>query len=587
MYGLTPGVQSGGGSVSGAAVGLLLLLALMLGSRLWLRSQHRRHWGGHGTAGLPAARQAAAASRSRLLQSELWAPTALRGFLRKRGFLSRHYDPATDRRLRHAEDLVLHLPDLVSQPPAAIIAAIETLPTVDLPRLQAACESDEESETLAERVFFLYAFLSYAYLRAREQYDAAIAAPPREADHPMRLPRVLAVPWHEAATYVDRTPQLDYVVTVQLNIEPFDDIGVTPPVCYTSTSDERYFYRLHARIELAAAPAVGGMLRALAHTEEEKCASVTARSVRPSAPYPVCCYEEERWSATVLIDALQGVTSGLHAMAALMPRMSEGCSPKVFHAQIRTPLSSFARPVAFDGVDGTPLLELGGASGAQSAILPAVDAFLGISHSGPHELAAWSPSTTPFLRHLPPAHREFIRRLRQAAPGAAQSVRTIMERLRVHGDPTAAEHAERLRTSHADCLEALKGFRKAHMALVREFIISPALDSGVRALSAKLEGGPGGPTGGPPGGPTRVAGPEATTSVAESQPSAAPSAPARPASPSLARIPSSRSAASSSAGTESPVDVRNTFVGTGGSHLMSFLSGRLLDTGRASVSHLA
>ena len=51
----------------------------------------------------------------------------------------------------------------------------------------------------------VYAFLSYAYLRATTPTSSY-------------LPRTLAIPWHAAATIVGRAPSLDYVATVLSNV---------------------------------------------------------------------------------------------------------------------------------------------------------------------------------------------------------------------------------------------------------------------------------------------------------------------------------------------------------------------------------
>jgi len=283
-------------------------------------------------------------------------------------------------------------------------------------------------------------------------------------------------------------------------------------------------------------------------------------------------------NGAMLIAALRDIASGLRSMAELMPRMADGCEPKVFHELIRTPLSSFGRPVRFEGVGGGSgeTRELGGASGAQSAVLPAVDAFLGIGHSGPHELVQWSPKTTPFLRHLPPAHRELIRKLRSSAPGSASTVQTISTRLALEGATTATEVATGLITAHAECLNALTSFRKAHMALVRQFIVSPALSERAEAFKTR---------------PTRSTNPypvgETVVAVNDGALKRSQQLPLRGITPSPVRPPSggTNHGGVGSDGSTSPVDVRDTFVGTGGSDLMSFLSGRLLDTAKASVRH--
>ena len=408
--------------------------------------------------------------RPRSTSSHLWRPSNAHGFL-----------PATvpppQPRLLRAEELLTRLPELVSD--HSVTEAIATLPEVDLPNLLAACATPLEAEMLAEWAALVYAFLGYAYLRG----DAVLT-----------LPRTIAVPWHAAAAAVGRAPTLDYVATVLAN-----PAGIAT---FTGLEDERFFYEHHVRIERAAAPAVGALARA----------------------------SSMRWrlSPTELTRALEGVAIGVKAMAELLPEMAVGCGPEVFHGVIRDCLAGIGGRVEFEGVrdvDGAPYRRtLTGASGAQSAVMPCVDAFLGIGHAGRHELQEWSGDA---LAHLPPPHRALLLRLRARAPGSTAVVQRTIDRLGSGGGSgggwpvgaatakASAEQAEALRAAHGACIEALGAFRKAHMALVRSYIIQP--DKAAR-----------------PGSPTTIV-----------------------STPPL--------------------------LGTGGSELSGFLSGRLLDTVRAGL----
>lgn len=397
--------------------------------------------------------------------SRLWQPSGAHGFM-----------PATvpppQPSLSPAEEILAQLPALISE--HSVVEAIAALPEVDLPQLLAACADPLEAEMLAERAALVYAFLGYAYLRT----DASLT-----------LPRSLAVPWHAAAAAVGRAPTLDYVATVLAN-----PAGVA---AFTGLEDERFFYEHHVRIELAAAPAVGALARA--------------------------CSMRWRLSPLELTRALQGIARGVAAMAELLPEMAVGCGPEVFHGIIRQSLAGIDGRVEFEGVrdaDGAPYRRtLTGASGAQSAVLPCVDAFLGIGHAGRHELQEWSGDA---LAHLPPPHRALLLRLRARAPGSTASVQRTIDRLGNCGawrgaaaTKANAEQAQALRAAHGACIEALGAFRKAHMALVRSYIIQP--DKAAR-----------------PGSPTTIV-----------------------STPPL--------------------------LGTGGSELSGFLSGRLLDTVRAGL----
>ena len=300
------------------------------------------------------------------------------------------------------------------------------------------------------------------------------------------------MPWHVAAAVVGRAPSLDYVVTVLANAHC--------AATFTGLDDESFFYQTHVRIERAAAPAVGALVRAA----REASSGVSA----PSTP-------------AELTRCLAEVAEGVRAMAEVMPEMTAGCRPRVFHDAIRQRLAGVPGPVAFEGVRGQPL-SLTGASGAQSAILPCVDALLGIGHTGPYELREWSVDEGG-LTHLPPAHRRLLCTLRRHAPASTATIERMLRDLEGGAAGPAAAEARALRAAHAACIDALVAFRKAHFALVRAFIVEP---------SDKTPSGD----------------------------------------------------ALDDAGRGSPVSVTAPLRGTGGSQLGAFLSGRLLDTARASLA---
>ena len=279
----------------------------------------------------------------------------------------------------------------------------------------------------------------------------------------------------------------------------------------------------------------------------------------------------DREYAEILTAALADVAAGLRAMSALMPRMTDGCRPAVFHARIRAQLAHLDVPVLFEGVRSRLLarrtLRVGGASGAQSPTIPCIDAFLGIGHAGKQELPDWSPDRQPALSHLPRAHRALIARLRATAPASAAHVRQLVARLQQTSpedatgeaalagagagagvasakDAAGGAVAAALVAAHEDALTALVAFRKAHMALVREFIVSPSISAHATAPKAALD-------------------------------AAAPALAMRAGGDSPGGGSVSPTAVSSPLGTP--------LLGTGGSELLGFLAGRLVDTARAGV----
>ena len=160
--------------------------------------------------------------------------------------------------------------------------------------------------------------------------------------------------------------------------------------------------------------------------------------------------------------------------------MRDGCSPAVFYAEIRHLLAGFDRPIALRDAAGGVFarVTLRGASGAQSPLLPCIDAFLGIGHAGKDEMPEYAPTA---VHHMPLAHRGLLRDLRSAPPAAAGAIRALAAAVR----KTDAAAAASLEGAHDACIAALGEFRKAHLALVRSFIVRPAVK--VPAL-AKLDG---------------------------------------------------------------------------------------------------
>ena len=233
-------------------------------------------------------------------------------------------------------------------------------------------------------------------------------------------------------------------------------------------------------------------------------------------------------------------------------------------------------PHARAGVRGTPTIRLGGASGAQSSLIPCIDAFLGVSHNGPHEsVDSYAPSKAGALRHMPGPHRMLLTQLHATAPASARRTRQLAEAMQ------RPEDGARLLEAHEECLHALTTFRKAHVKLVRSFIIAPSQQRSPSPLPPKDVL--------PPAVLQEAAAP--TGGAVPAHASTPPASPLGSRSPSFthrlgtmpqgALTPGGGSGASED-GCKSPTAV-HALLGTGGSELVGFLSGRLLDTARAGV----
>lgn len=185
--------------------------------------------------------------------------------------------------------------------------------------------------------------------------------------------------------------------------------------------------------------------------------------------------------------ALEAATAALTAMQATLGRMGEKCDPQsascpcpcsscalhaavpampaargaspclttasaaVYYQRVRLPMSGWrgnpALPdgLIYEGQHGGAPQQLYGETGAQSSILHALDAALGIQH----DECSWLKAYLLDMRaHMPPAHRAFIARLE-----VGHSLRAA-----------AAAAPAALRGTYNDCVRELERFRSQHKA---------------------------------------------------------------------------------------------------------------------------
>ena len=155
--------------------------------------------------------------------------------------------------------------------------------------------------------------------------------------------------------------------------------------------DEEWFILVHVDIEAKAAPA----LQAIGLAQQAVAAD--------RGP------ELERQLATV--------ASALEQAYATLLRMPERCDPYIYYRRVRPYIHGWkdhpALPdgVLYEGVDaygGAPQ-KFRGETGAQSAIIPALDAALGITHADD----PLRPYLIEMRAYIPPTHRAFIEAIEQ------------------------------------------------------------------------------------------------------------------------------------------------------------------------------
>lgn len=278
-----------------------------------------------------------------------------------------------------------------------------------------------------ERAMTLLSYLGHAYVWGGGGTPAHV------------LPATLAVPWHAVATSLGRPPVLSYSSYALNNYFRFDperpiecgNLGLIQN--FLGGIDEEWFVLIHVEIERKAAPALSVL-----HD---------------------CLDAAERRDADRLEQQLLTVHASLSSMQATLKRMPEWCDPYIYYHRVRPYIHGWKdHPglpggVVYEGVAayrGRPQ-QFRGETGAQSGIVPCLDAMLGVAHA--------EDLLRTYLRemrlYMPPAHRSFLESLETRG-----SVRPFVEQAR----------RRTLTESYDACLDALARFRALHLEYAAAYI---------------------------------------------------------------------------------------------------------------------
>lgn len=345
----------------------------------------------------------------------------------ERGFLCA-YDVADIRLPREFAPVVEAATDLPRTLPArGIRACLEQLPC---PEVEAFCA--DAPEPRIRTAFMRYAFLVQAYVWG-------------ESEPPTGLPAMLAMPIWALARRLGQKPLLTYSAYVLDNWDRFDRSG---PIAldnlymvqnFLGGQDEAWFVLVHVAIEARA----GTML----------------------AEIPSLIEAVSRRDAGATERALVNIARAWDDINAIFDRMPERCDPYIYFRRVRPYIHGWrdnpvlGRGLIYDGIsetNGAPLA-FRGQTGAQSSIMPAMDALFGIRHGhDPLRL---------FLDELhvyrPPAHRAFIDRVRERS-----QLRDF-----------AASGSSALREAYNGCVARFTAFRSRHLEYAASYIHRQAKDS--------------------------------------------------------------------------------------------------------------
>jgi indoleamine 2,3-dioxygenase len=297
---------------------------------------------------------------------------------------------------------------------------LETLPPFPL----AAIANERE----LERAMVLLSYLGHAYV-----WGGAKPA--------TQLPANLAKPWCAVAQRLGRPPVLSYSSYALHNfyrLDPAREIecgNIALIQNFLGGIDEEWFILIHVDIEKKAALALAAL-------------------------HP-CLDAAESAQAERLEGSLRQVEASMGQMHATLLRMPEHCDPYVYYHRVRPYIHGWKNHpdlpagLIYEGLYGGQPQQFRGETGAQSAIVPALDAMLGVSH----QEDILRTYLLEMRTYMPPAHRAFIESLEARGP-----VRAFVQR--------AARSS--LTEVYDTCVERLHAFRALHLEYAATYIFRQA-----------------------------------------------------------------------------------------------------------------
>lgn len=259
------------------------------------------------------------------------------------------------------------------------------------------------------------------------------------------LPSNIAVPWHRVAKRVGRPPVLSYKSYALDNwalIDPDGPIelgnirliqnflGRYSKPDGTGGIDEDWFILVHVDIEAKAGLAT-------------KAIGLAQEGVFKNDP-------------RLVLESLVMIAMSLENMYKTLCRMRENCDPYVYYNFVRPYITGFARnPLVYEGVEEYKRepQEFFGETGAQSSIVPSLDAALGIEHAED----PLKHFVVKMMDYMPPKHREFIQ-----AVAEGPAIKEYAESM--------ADSFPELAVQYAECRRRLKLFRDEHLKLADDFV---------------------------------------------------------------------------------------------------------------------
>lgn len=255
-----------------------------------------------------------------------------------------------------------------------------------------------------------------------------------------QIPRVISANLAALSKKHSRLPALsyqDYVLNNWRLKKPDQGItleNVEPLFTFTGSRDEAWFIIIHIVMEKICGNALRAALQSVLHAKNGQLDSLN--------------------------QSFNTLSNSLSEANKILKKMKEQCDPDYFFNTLRLYLKDWKEigGVCFDLDDRTEKIyhEFRGPSGAQSSIIPALDAVMGIKHQT-------EPVLKIFKQYMPLEHQGFIDYM------TSNNLKEIVTK----------SHQKELITEYENVIQSISVFRIQHFALVKDFIFIPASKLGI------------------------------------------------------------------------------------------------------------
>jgi indoleamine 2,3-dioxygenase len=263
----------------------------------------------------------------------------------------------------------------------------------------------------------------------------------------MTLPSQLARAWYELARKLGRPPVLSYASYALDNWRRLDKMkpvqlgNIVLLQNFLGGLDEEWFVVVHIQIEHQAGPGLEGLLRA-----------INAASIGK---------DDE------VLSGLETLASAQTAMRDTLLRMKERCDPYVYYTRVRPYIHGWKNSpslpdgLIYDHVEAYAQQpqQFRGETGAQSSIVPCLDAGLGIRHA-PDPLTVYLQE---MREYMPPRHRAFIQALESRTDDRGRALLSGYVHDRKQRHP-------KLWSAYCECVSLLAQFREIHIGYADSYI---------------------------------------------------------------------------------------------------------------------